>query len=142
MVQRLTKQQRQAVKKYSLTSDFVGKHVVDRANRKNLVEVAARRGVAASTLVRAKPADIEKKALSICQSGDDSQVAAEDNPRFGKQIKVRMTGFERATINRGAFGGWGTEPFGIVGAWRGTDVEGNHFDADDTVPVNDEEVFG
>lgn len=141
-VQRLSKQQRENIKSYKLTDDFKRKHVVHNANRQDLMEVAGQRGVAASTLIRAPVGDIEKKALDICQTGDNTQVAAEVHTTYGRQVQVRMTGLERGTITRGAFGGWKEDAFVIVGAWKGKTVSGNHFQATATVSANDEEVLG
>lgn len=141
VIQKLSKAQRQNISKYTLTKGFKDKHVCADASRATLMEVAERRGVSASTIIRASASTIEAKAKEICLSGDDKQVAAERN-QHGKQIKVRMTGLDRATIKHGEFQGWNTDPFVIVGTWDKKEVNGNHFQADDKVGENDEEILG
>lgn len=144
-VQMLSKAQRKQISKYSLTPDFIKKHVMNNASRANQREIYNSRNsgqnhVTTSTVIRASKEAIEAKAIKICQEGDYTQVAAAKHHLYGTQIHVRLTDFEQGSINRGKFQGYGIKPFVIIGVWNKNQVNGNHYDARGVLPANDEEL--
>ncbi|MDL2275928.1 DUF4157 domain-containing protein, partial [Desulfosarcina sp. OttesenSCG-928-G10] len=143
IVQMLSKQQRKKIKKYSIDEKFKNDHIIEGASRRQQKEVANRRGIRNSTVIRNSKKDIEDKALSVCQTGDSFQAAAEDTPKFGKQIFVRLTKVNHRTFANGQFLSPSSNPIIIVGPWTTEKVIGHHLEADQNkFPTsNDEEVF-
>lgn len=142
-VQRLDKHQRNLIESYRLTDAFKQKHIEENASRKSVIDTANKRGVSRSTLIRSSAEDIEKKALSICKTGDDNQVAAARNRQFGVQLHVRLSNIPIATYNNKTEQYERVESgrFIIVGTWKKDYGEGNHFEGDyNQLPENDVEL--
>lgn len=142
-LQRLDKHQRKFIKSYRLTDAFKQKHIEENASRKNVIDKAIERGVSRSTLIRLSAKNIEDKALSICQNGDDNQVVATKNTRFGVQLHVRLKNIPIATYNNSIeqYERDESGKFIIVGTWKKDYGEGNHFEGDyNQLPENDVEL--
>lgn len=142
-LQRLDKQQRKLIKSYKLTDAFKQKHIEENASRKSVIDKAIERGVSRSTLIRLSAKNIEERALFVCQTGDNNQVAAAKNNQFGVQLHVRLSDIPIATYNNKTeqYERNHSGKFIIVGAWKKDDVEGNHFEGDyNQLPENDIEL--
>lgn len=143
-LQRLNNFQRRFIHSYKLTDAFKQKHIDENASRKNVLDKASERGVPRSTLIRLSAKNIEDKALSICQKGDDNQVVATKNTRFGVQLHVRLSNIPIATYDNKSEKYERNESgkFIIVGTWKKDYCEGNHFEGDySQLPNNDEELI-
>ena len=143
-LQRLSKQQRDYIKSYKLTSAFKEKHICKDASRANVTNKAFERGIPRSTLIRISDTEVEQKALSICKSGDDNQVAAEKKRNYGVQLYVRLTNIPIASYNNGT-GNYernDTGKFIVVGKWGRDYCEGNHYEGNyNKLPNNDTDLF-
>lgn len=131
------------VNSYKFTDAFKKKHICVNASRADVINMAQERGVACSTLIRCSAAEVENKALSICQQGDNNQVAAAITPNFGLQLYVRLTKIPIASYNnKGLYERNDEGKFIVVGNWRKDVCEGNHFEANyKDLPQNNEELF-
>lgn len=143
-LQRLNRYQHGFVESYKLTDSFKMKHIEENASRKDVLAKASERRVTRSTLIRLSAKAIEEKALSICQHGDNDQVAATKNSQYGVQLHVRLPNIPIATYNSESDEYERNESgqFIIVGTWKKDCCEGNHFEGNyDNLPANDEELI-
>ena len=144
-IQRLEGSQKNFKNSFKLDDKFKTDHVLDAANRKDMEDVAKRRGITNSTLITHSAKYIEEKAQGILDGGGNESVTA---GKFNNtsQISIKIRGLNHRTITKSVLQEPSNGAFVIAGPWvkgkgqENNKVLGHHYDASGTLKKNDDET--